>query len=135
MFCVSVNEDAVPCHAEWFHNENPVTSTPKRLMKDDSNVFTLTVKGLQITDDGHWACQVQNDLGRVRDECTLTLKGALTLTEARLVDWLKKITITFSCLGSTEELQEACVCGEAARQPDRRGFGLLRVQGRRLPHP
>lgn len=65
-----------------------VISTPKCLMlsgpKDSADPpnpnsaceFRLAIRDLEITDDGSWAVEVVNDLGRVRDQCRLTLKGA-----------------------------------------------------------
>ena len=74
-----MNDDALPCRAAWFHNETPVPpgSSPRRPVTEDpiTGEFRLAVKGLQITDDGEWSVEVQNDLGKVGTQCRLTLKG------------------------------------------------------------
>ena len=77
-----VNEEAIPCHVCWYHNEATVISTPRCLMSSDERMgeFRLMVRNLQITDDGSWAIEVTNDLGRAGDQCKLTLKGTYVLT-------------------------------------------------------
>ena len=71
----AVNEDAVPCQASWLHNDSPVVSSPRLLIRDGQYEFSLNLRALEITDDGVWAVEVRNDLGKVREQCKLTLKG------------------------------------------------------------
>ena len=79
----TVNEEAYPCTATWFHNDCKVTSGVDRVSithgsitdEDDKTCeFRLSVKAIEISDDGVWSVAVRNGLGTVEDQCRLMLK-------------------------------------------------------------
>ena len=77
-----VNEDAVPCTAKWFHNNEEVLSSPRFLMVDTNCDFRLQMKNLEFSDEGDWSVQIANVLGSFKDQCKLTLKGIYILAHA-----------------------------------------------------
>ncbi len=73
-----VNEEAIPCHATWFHNDCKVSPSERQIFAGgpQSGEFTLDLRSLEIADDGVWSIAVRNGLGTVEDMCRLTLKGS-----------------------------------------------------------
>ena len=90
--CISVNEEAYPCTATWFHNDCKVSSGADDRVsiahgsitdggggnEEESNKttceFRLSVRAIEISDDGVWSVAIRNGLGTVEDQCRLMLK-------------------------------------------------------------
>ena len=89
--CLPVNEEAYPCTATWFHNDCKVSSGADERVsiahgsitdggggEEDSNKttceFRLSVRAIEISDDGVWSVAIRNGLGTVEDQCRLMLK-------------------------------------------------------------
>ena len=88
--CISVNEEAYPCTATWFHNDCKVSSGADERVsiahgsitdggggEGDSKTtceFRLNIKAIEISDDGVWSVAIRNGLGTVEDQCRLMLK-------------------------------------------------------------
>ena len=75
----TVNEEALPCHATWFHNDCKVSPSDHCLIRGGGREgeFTLDIDSLEISDDGVWSVAVRNGLGTVEEQCRLTLKGLI----------------------------------------------------------
>ena len=87
--CIPVNEEAYPCTATWFHNDCKVSSGADERVsiahgsvtdggggEEDGKTceFRLSVKAIEISDDGVWSVAIRNGLGTVEDQCRLMLK-------------------------------------------------------------
>ena len=56
--------DSYPtCTFQWYHEQNPLTSTISKKVVNDNNTSTLILNGVNFNDSGNYTCRAENILG------------------------------------------------------------------------
>ena len=99
----SVSKSSLPVRVVWWnHGQQIAVGDKYSVVETAEGGYSVIINPVELSDDGEWRVNVENQFGSASSECTLTLRVPKNYRKPRFVENLKAVLtkeglVSFEC--------------------------------------
>ena len=100
---ITVSRSSLPVRVVWWNHGQQIAIGDKySVVETAEGIFSVIINPVELSDDGQWRVNVENQFGSASSECTLTLRVPKNYRKPRFVENLKAVLtkeglVSFEC--------------------------------------